>query len=71
VRTPCRRLLAGILGRDLGGSRRRLARALEAHHPALDQAIALPWASVMVIIVLLKLAFKCATPAVMFLRSRL
>jgi hypothetical protein len=38
--------------------------------PALDQAIALPWASVMVIIVLLKLAFTCATPEVMFLRSR-
>src|SRR3954468_14928526 len=39
--------------------------------PALDQAMALPWASVMVIIVLLKLALTCATPAVMFLRSRL
>src|SRR6185369_3797091 len=38
--------------------------------PALDQAIALPWASVMVIMVLLKLAFTCATPEVMFLRSR-
>ena len=33
--------------------------------------MALPWASVMVIIVLLKLALTCATPAVMFLRSRL
>src|SRR3990172_9096253 len=30
----------------------------------------LPWASVIVIIVLLKLAFTCATPQVMFLRSR-
>ena len=39
--------------------------------PALYHAIALPWASVMVIIVLLKLAFTCATPAVMFLRSLL
>src|SRR3954454_7401706 len=38
--------------------------------PADDQAMALPCASVMVIIVLLKLAFTCATPAVMFLRSR-
>src|SRR6476646_6657685 len=37
--------------------------------PALDQAIALPCASVMVIMVLLKLALTCATPAVMFLRS--
>src|SRR5437868_14371117 len=38
--------------------------------PADDQAIALPCASVMVIMVLLKLAFTCATPAEMFLRSR-
>src|SRR3990170_6457510 len=38
--------------------------------PALDQAIALPCASVMVIMVLLKLAFTWATPDVMFLRSR-
>src|ERR1700742_3607559 len=38
--------------------------------PADDQAMALPCASVMVIIVLLKLAFTWATPAVMFLRSR-
>src|SRR5262249_21725716 len=37
--------------------------------PADDQAIVLPWASVMVIIVLLKLAFTCATPELMFLRS--
>src|SRR4249919_1379963 len=33
--------------------------------PALDHAMALPWASVMVIMVLLKLAFTCATPEVM------
>src|SRR3954452_5726471 len=39
--------------------------------PALDQAIALPCASVIVIMVLLKLAFTWATPAVMFLRSLL
>src|SRR3954470_3729970 len=39
--------------------------------PALDQAIALPCASVMVIMVLLKLALTCATPAEMFLRSLL
>src|SRR5258707_11229898 len=38
--------------------------------PADDQAIVLPWASVMVIIVLLKEAFTCATPEAMFLRSR-
>src|SRR3954452_12486635 len=38
--------------------------------PALDQEIVFPWASVMVIIVLLNEAFTCATPEVMFLRSR-
>src|SRR5665213_1734313 len=38
--------------------------------PALDQEMALPWASVMVIMVLLNEAFTCATPEVMFLRSR-
>src|SRR5215467_8499146 len=38
--------------------------------PADDQAIALPWTSVMVIIVLLNFAFTCATPELMFLRSR-
>src|SRR3546814_12478177 len=39
--------------------------------PADDQLIALPCASVIVIIVLLKLALMCATPLLMFLRSRL
>src|SRR5258708_2263237 len=39
--------------------------------PADDQAIVLPCASVMVIIVLLNVAFTCATPDAMFLRSRL
>ena len=38
--------------------------------PADDQAMALPCASVMVIMVLLNEAFTCATPEVMFLRSR-
>src|SRR5581483_11780382 len=38
--------------------------------PADDQAMVLPWASVMVIMVLLKLAFTCATPEAMFFRSR-
>src|SRR5204862_5574348 len=38
--------------------------------PADDQAMALPWASVMVSMGLLKLAFTCATPEAMFLRSR-
>src|SRR3546814_12203021 len=39
--------------------------------PAEDQLIALPWASVMVTIVLLKMAFTCATPAGISLRLRL
>src|SRR5262249_35417481 len=38
--------------------------------PADDQAIALPCTSVMVIMVLLNDAFTCATPELMFLRSR-
>src|SRR5436305_4167681 len=38
--------------------------------PDEDQAIALPWASVMVIMVLLNEAFTCATPDAIFLRSR-
>src|SRR5262245_24124384 len=38
--------------------------------PADDQAMVLPWASVMVIMVLLNVAFTCATPDAMFLRSR-
>src|SRR5215207_5709860 len=39
--------------------------------PDDDQAIVLPCASVMVMIVLLNEAFTCATPDAMFLRSRL
>src|SRR5215510_9445549 len=38
--------------------------------PAEDHEIVLPCASVMVIIVLLNVAFTCATPEAMFLRSR-
>src|SRR5689334_5962538 len=38
--------------------------------PADDQAIVLPCASVIVIMVLLKEAATCATPDAMFLRSR-
>src|SRR5262245_11021137 len=38
--------------------------------PADDQAMALPCTSVMVIIVLLNVAFTCATPELIFLRSR-
>src|ERR1700719_5159405 len=38
--------------------------------PADDQAMVFPCASVIVIIVLLKVAFTCATPEAIFLRSR-
>src|SRR5512132_3943373 len=38
--------------------------------PADDQAMVFPWASVMVIMVLLNDAFTCATPEAIFLRSR-
>src|SRR5207253_11405723 len=37
--------------------------------PDDDQEMVFPWTSVMVTMVLLKLAFTCATPEVMFLRS--
>src|SRR5579863_10316385 len=47
-----------------------LREPLKPMVPDDDQAIVLPCASVMVIIVLLKVALTCATPAVMFLRSR-
>src|SRR5215468_9641479 len=47
-----------------------LREPLKPMVPADDQAIVLPWASVMVIIVLLNEAFTCATPDAMFLRSR-
>ena len=64
------RLLARIVGRDLRRIGRRLAAALKPIMPAEDQLIALPWASVMVTMVLLKLAFTCAMPLLIFLRSR-
>src|ERR1700757_5222618 len=38
--------------------------------PADDQAMVLPWTSVIVIMVLLNDAFTCATPEAIFLRSR-
>src|SRR5690348_205659 len=37
--------------------------------PDDDQEMVFPWTSVMVTMVLLKLAFTCATPEVIFLRS--
>src|SRR6201988_3477758 len=47
-----------------------LREPLKPMVPADDQAMVLPWASVMVIMVLLNDAFTCATPDAMFLRSR-
>src|ERR1700752_4749148 len=48
-----------------------LREPLKPMVPADDQAIALPCASVMVIMVLLNVALTCATPEAIFLRSRL
>src|ERR1700692_2495081 len=47
-----------------------LREPLKPWLPDDDHAIVFPWASVIVIIVLLKLALTCAVPEVMFLRSR-
>src|SRR5215472_19233869 len=47
-----------------------LREPLKPWLPADDHAIVFPWASVIVIIVLLKVAFTCAVPEVMFFRSR-
>src|SRR5262249_58248866 len=47
-----------------------LREPLKPCWPDDDQAMVLPWASVMVTMVLLNEAFTCATPAMMFLRSR-
>ena len=64
------RLAARVLGRDLRRIGVDLREPLNPIVPEDDQAMVLPCASVMVIIVLLNVAFTCATPAVMFLRSR-
>src|SRR5215210_9195521 len=47
-----------------------LREPLKPIEPAEDHEIVLPWASVMVIMVLLNEALTCATPETMFLRSR-
>ena len=57
---------AGMMG--FKGSRKSTPYA--AQMAAEDQEMVFPWASVMVIMVLLNEAFTCATPDVMFLRSR-
>jgi hypothetical protein len=57
--------LGGVARRDrrLGRRERRaLARPLKPIPPALDHAITAPSGSVMVIVVLLKLAWMCAYP---------
>src|SRR5579883_2472848 len=64
------RLAAGILGGDLRRVRVDLREPLKPWLPDDDHAIALPWASVIVIIVLLNVALTWAVPEVMFLRSR-
>src|SRR5215467_6578567 len=48
-----------------------LREPLKPFVPADDQAMVLPCASVIVIMVLLNEALTCATPEAMFLRSRL
>src|SRR6185312_14059938 len=71
VRTPCSEAflpassaaICAAYGVDL-------REPLKPIMPALDQEMVLPCASVMVTVVLLKEAFTCATPEVMFLRSR-
>ena len=63
-------LAARVVGGNLRGIGVDLRLPLKPIMPALDQLIALPCASVMVIIVLLKLALMCATPLEMFFLSR-
>ena len=63
-------LASGVLGGHLRRERRRFARPLEALAAGRGPGIALPWASVMVIMVLLNVAATRATPEEMFLRSR-
>ena len=63
-------LLGRIFSRYLRRIGGRFARAFETHGPRRRPGNGIAWASVMVIMVLLKLAFTCATPEAMFLRSR-
>jgi len=64
------RLLGNVFGRDLRGIGGRLAEPLKPIVPADDQAMVLPCASVMVMVVLLNDELTCAMPEAMFLRSR-
>src|ERR1700684_4283472 len=71
VRTPCSAAFLPASSAAIWGAEGvDLRERLKPIAPALDQEMVLPCASVMVIIVLLNEAFTCATPEVMFLRSR-
>ena len=71
VRTPCSAaFLPASSAATCAAYGVDLREPLKPIMPAEDQEMVFPWASVMVIMVLLKLAFTCATPDVMFLRSR-
>jgi hypothetical protein len=64
------RLAGDVLGAIWAANGVDLREPLKPWAPADDQAIELPCASVMVIIVLLKVELTWATPDEMFLRSR-
>src|SRR6186997_2895334 len=71
VRMPCSiAFLAASSAATCAANGVDLREPLKPLLPDDDQAIALPCASVMVIIVLLNDAFTCATPEAIFLRSR-
>jgi hypothetical protein len=60
-------LPGGVLGHLLGGEGGAFARAFETDPPALDQPSTLPCMSVMVTLVLLKVAKMLAMPTAIFL----
>ena len=63
------RLAARVLGSNLGSIGRTLPASLKPCIPEEDHAMVFPCASVMVTMVLLKVAATCATPEMIFLRS--
>src|SRR5271156_4949981 len=71
VRTPCSMAFLPASSAAIWAAKGvDLREPLKPIIPALDQEMVFPCASVMVIMVLLNEAFTCATPEVMFLRSR-
>ena len=64
------RLLGRVFRCHLAANGVDLREPLKPFEPDDDQEIVLPCASVIVIMVLLKLALTCATPDVMFFFSR-